>query len=89
MFQIVWDPVKKAWVDTTKDGEEETAPLAPPPSMTAMAPLPVGLTPTEGGGGVGGGNRFGLKGIHSFVLCFLPPSLDDHHRPQSVNIERL
>ena len=57
MLQIVWDPVKKSWVDTSKDGEEETAPLAPPPSMSSMAPLPAGLPPSDGG------SRFSLKGI--------------------------
>lgn len=56
MLQIVWDPVKKSWVDTSKDGEEETAPLAPPPSMSSMAPLPAGLPPSDGG------SRFSLKG---------------------------
>ena len=63
MFQILWDPVKKVWVDTTKDGEEETAPLGPPPSSAAMAPLPPGLPPMEAG------NRYGLKGI----LHLIPP----------------
>ena len=59
----MWDEAKKAWVDTTKEGEEETAPLAPPPVM--MAPPGPSVE----------GNRFGLnKGFFFFFFFLFMPT---------------
>lgn len=64
-LQIVWDPTKNRWIDTSKDDEDEAASLPPPPkdasfqSLPSMPATPSFASPVPAANNEG--NRFGLN----------------------------